>query len=174
MVWSAPERSRPPAAAQQALSPASAPTGELRPATVKIAPRAKHGRPAQTRSLRQEFPPPLWTRSSPWTRTHRAGKTALNGSGTFIRQTIENDTLSWTEPETVRFARLETKAVQRPHFGPWSVSVVRMVPPNPFETTRKFGVAGVAIGVCDGKMAEGVGFEPTVGFHPRRFSRPVP
>ena len=23
-------------------------------------------------------------------------------------------------------------------------------------------------------MAEGVGFEPTVGLHPRRFSRPVP
>jgi hypothetical protein len=29
-----------------------------------------------------------------------------------------------------------------------------MAPPNPFETTGKFGVAGVAIGVCDGKMAE--------------------
>jgi hypothetical protein len=29
-----------------------------------------------------------------------------------------------------------------------------MVPPNPFETTRKFDVAGVAVGVCDGKMAE--------------------
>jgi hypothetical protein len=52
-------------------------------------------------------------------------------------QTIENDTLSWAEPETARFARLETKAVQRPHFGPWSVSVVRVVPTNPFETTRK-------------------------------------
>ncbi|MDB5650968.1 MAG: hypothetical protein JWL62_2488 [Hyphomicrobiales bacterium] len=24
------------------------------------------------------------------------------------------------------------------------------------------------------KLAEGVGFEPTVGFHPRRFSRPLP
>ena len=91
-----------------------------------------------------------------------AGKTALNGSGTFIRQTIENDTLSWTEPETVRFARLETNAVQRPHFGPCSVSEVRMVPPNPFETTRKFDVAGVAVGVCDGKMAEGGVFELTV------------
>jgi len=24
------------------------------------------------------------------------------------------------------------------------------------------------------RVAEGVGFEPTVGLHPRRFSRPVP
>jgi len=38
-----------------------------------------------------------------------------------------------------------------------------MVPPNPFETTRKFDVAVVAVGVCDGKMAEGMGFEPTIG-----------
>jgi hypothetical protein len=29
-----------------------------------------------------------------------------------------------------------------------------MAPPNPFEATRKFGVAGGSVGVCDGKMAE--------------------
>src|SRR5262249_18225895 len=28
--------------------------------------------------------------------------------------------------------------------------------------------------VLDGDMADGVGFEPTVGVNPRRFSRPVP
>ncbi len=26
----------------------------------------------------------------------------------------------------------------------------------------------------NGTLADGVGFEPTVGFHPRRFSRPLP
>jgi hypothetical protein len=30
----------------------------------------------------------------------------------------------------------------------------------------------VAINFQD--LADGVGFEPTVGFHPRRFSRPLP
>lgn len=101
-----------------------------------------------------------------------AGETARNRSGVLIRQAIENDTLSWTEPKIVRFAQLETEAVQRPHFGPWSFSVVRMVPLNPFETTRSFGVA---VGVCDGKLAEGMGFEPTVGVDPlQRFSKPSP
>jgi hypothetical protein len=28
--------------------------------------------------------------------------------------------------------------------------------------------------VLERALAEGVGFEPTVGFHPRRFSRPLP
>lgn len=28
-----------------------------------------------------------------------------------------------------------------------------MLLPNPFETTRKFGVVGVAVRVCDGKLA---------------------
>jgi len=76
-------------------------------------------------------------------------------SGVLISQAIENDILSWTEPEAARFARLETKAVQRPHSGLQSVSAVRMVRPRPFEATRKFALSGGAVGVCDGKMAEG-------------------
>ena len=74
-------------------------------------------------------------------------------SGVLISQAIENDILSWTEPEAARFARLETKAVQRPHSGLQSVSAVRMVRPRPFEATRKFALSGGAVGVCDGKMA---------------------
>jgi hypothetical protein len=38
------------------------------------------------------------------------------------------------------------------------------------------GMAGIwwLAGKIDRKLAEGVGFEPTVGLHPRRFSRPLP
>jgi hypothetical protein len=84
-----------------------------------------------------------------------ASATARNRSGVLISQDIEKNSSLWTKPKSARFAQLETEAVQRPHFAPWSVSVVRVVPPNPFETTRKFGGVGVAVGVCDGKMADG-------------------
>ena len=103
-----------------------------------------------------------------------AGETTGNRSGDIISQAIERDTLSWTEPEAARFARLKTKAVQKPHSGLWSVSAVRMVLPNPVETTRKFALSGVAVGVCDGKMAEGMGFEPTVPFQVHTLSKRAP
>jgi len=64
-----------------------------------------------------------------------------------------NAGLRETAPGRARFARFETKDLQRPPSGFWPVSVVRMVEPNPFEKTRNFGAAGVAIGVCDGKLA---------------------
>ncbi len=91
-----------------------------------------------------------------------AGETTRNRAGGGISQAIERYALFSNEPEAARFARLETKAVQRPQSGVRSVSEVRTLLPNPFETTRKLGVVGVAVRVCDGKLAEGMGFEPTV------------
>ena len=49
-----------------------------------------------------------------------------------------------------------------------------MVGPNPFETTGKFGVVWVAVGVCDGKMADGAGFEPAIRFPVYTLSKRAP
>jgi hypothetical protein len=54
------------------------------------------------------------------------------------------------------------------------VSEGRKALPTPFETKRKNAPSGASSRVCDVQLAEEVGFEPTVRFHARRFSRPVP
>ena len=107
---------------------------------------------------------PFAAKRPPWTVSvgPAAGEIIGNRSGAVINQALERDTLSWTEPKLARFARFETKAVQRPHSGLRSVSAVRMVRPRPFETTRKFALSGGAVGVCDGKMADREGFEPPI------------
>ena len=87
---------------------------------------------------------------------------------------IERDALTGPNRKEARFARLETKAVQRSNSGPWPVSAVRMVPLGTFETTLKFGVVGVADGVCDGEMADGAGFEPAIRFPVYTLSKRAP
>ena len=66
-----------------------------------------------------------------------------------------------------RFGRNETAGLLRPDSGSSAVSQVRSVLPNPFETKRNFEAYWGCVGVCDMKLAEAVGFEPTVEFPPR-------
>ena len=47
-----------------------------------------------------------------------------------------------------------------------------LVPPGAYGRWLSWRRATVSD--CNRSMADGVGFEPTVGFHPRRFSRPLP
>ena len=70
----------------------------------------------------------------------------------------------WKETETgkVGFRRL------------WPVSEVNSKPANPFETKGNLASELAAVGVRKRELADGVGFEPTVRLHARRFSRPLP
>lgn len=69
---------------------------------------------------------------------------------------------------------MRQKPIQRLEATARSVSKVRFRPANPFEHKRNFERGGTGFEVCDRIMADGVGFEPTDGFHHRRFSRPLP
>ncbi len=77
-------------------------------------------------------------------------------------QCIEIMMNCYAEPNWQRFARFETKAIQRLKIGFEAVSGVRSKPLTPFEIKRNFGAQIGLLGVCNRKMAEGVGFEPTL------------
>ena len=68
----------------------------------------------------------------------------------------------------------ETRGVKRPISAQSPVSESRMASLNAFETKTKKNPLGASTSVRDLKVAEEVGFEPTVGFPPRRFSSPGP
>jgi Sulfotransferase family len=46
--------------------------------------------------------------------------------------------------------------------------------PAPAGGAATTGPRDVFTGLAERRVADGVGFEPTVSLHPRRFSRPVP
>lgn len=66
----------------------------------------------------------------------------------------ENAGFREAEPDQMRFARLETKAAQRPKFGASPVSEVRAVLTNPFETWEKSSAQRAVIRVRYRMMAE--------------------
>lgn len=81
------------------------------------------------------------------------GETRYNSGVVRKWQRVEIATFSGTEPIRARFARLETKAVQRLETGVSPVSEVRSPRPNPFETKRKKAPMGASSRVRDMIMA---------------------
>ena len=70
--------------------------------------------------------------------------------------------------------RKETETGKYGFWRLWPVSEVNSEPANPFETNGNLAAELAAVGVRKGELADGVGFEPTVRLHARRFSRPLP
>lgn len=83
------------------------------------------------------------------------GGTRYNSGVVRKWQNLEITAFFPTEPNRARFARFETKAVQRPKIGVSPVSEVRIPPPNPFETKRKKAPSGASSRVRELKVAEG-------------------
>ena len=106
-----------------------------------------------------------------WVKTP-AGRTPAEDAPFEWAELAENACLREAEPGRTRFARFETKAVQRPKIGAVPVSEVRSQRLNAFETKRKRPAGGALSLVCYMIMAERVGFEPTVRSRVQRFSRP--
>lgn len=86
-----------------------------------------------------------------------AGRTAAECAPLRWTEVAENVDRSEAEPGQTRFARFETKAVQRPKFGTSPVSVVQVARLNAFETWKKSGAQGASLKVRNRKMAEGEG-----------------
>ena len=91
-------------------------------------------------------------------------KAAANRSVRRKTQLIEKARLFPTELNRGRFARKETKGIQRPETGVAPVSAVRSNRLNPFETKRKKAPSGASDRFCNLLLAEGGGFEPPAGF----------
>ena len=79
-----------------------------------------------------------------------AGRETRYNSGAVRKcQDIEIKSSFRTEPNRARFARFETKAVQRPNSCAAPVSEVRSASANPFETWDKSDALSASLGVRD-------------------------
>ena len=78
-----------------------------------------------------------------------------------------------TEPILARFGRKETKGLQRPILSLSPVSEVRSPSQIPLKTSKKHRPFSGLGPVREEKLAERVGFEPTVQLPVLRFSRPT-
>lgn len=102
-----------------------------------------------------------------------SGLTCLNYGAIHFQQVIEKANSFECVSIWVKGGWKETRGVRRPISDQRPVSESRMASLNPFEPKRKKAHAGASSRVCDWFVAEEVGFEPTEGVNPRRFSRPV-
>ena len=106
----------------------------------------------------KRLPRVLWTAMP-------AGRTAAEAVVEQPMEVAEMRGFREAEPDQTRFARLETKAVQRPKSGAAPVSEVRTAPANPLEIWEKSGAGDTPFGVRNGMMAEGTGL-PSNLLHP--------
>ncbi len=100
-------------------------------------------------------------------------RTGVNCGVVGFHQIAEKTSLFESVSISMKGGWKETRGVQRPISAEIPVSESRIAPLNPFETKRKKVPSGTLSRVCNVQLADGVGFEPTVRLHARRFSRPV-